>query len=50
MANEFLRGCPECSMSKGMNSPLARVEGTFQCRVNPAHKFREDENGFLKSF
>jgi hypothetical protein len=49
MANECKRGCPECSMSHGWSSPLANVEGQFQCSVNPAHRFRVDESGFLKS-
>ena len=47
--NQFIMGCPECSMSAGMNSPLSEKEGELQCSANPSHRFCKDENGFLKS-
>lgn len=49
MTNEYVRGCPECSMAFGMNSPLSKSENQFQCTSNPLHKFKVDEHGFLKS-
>jgi hypothetical protein len=49
MANEYLMGCPECSMSSGMNSPLSKAEDGFRCTANPLHRFRMDPSGFLKS-
>jgi len=49
MVNEFMMGCPECSMSFGMNSTLSKAENEFRCTANPAHKFTLDSNGFLKS-
>jgi len=50
MANEFTKGCPECSMSFGMNSPLSKSEDSFLCTANPQHKFKLGADGFLKSF
>lgn len=47
--SEYQRGCPECSMSFGMSSVLSRRENEFTCTSNPAHRFTEDTNGFLKS-
>jgi hypothetical protein len=49
MANEFLMGCPECSMTHGMSSTLSKAENEFRCSANPAHKFRLGTDGFLKS-
>ena len=49
MTYEYMMGCPECSMSFGMNSPLSKAENGFLCSNNPAHKFTLDSNGFLKS-
>ena len=49
MTNEFLRGCPECSMAHGMSSPLSKSENEFRCTANPAHKFKLGSDGFLKS-
>lgn len=47
--NEFVMGCPQCSMATGMNSPLTEKEGQLQCSTDPSHRFCKDENGFLKS-
>lgn len=49
MANEFLKGCPECSMSCGMSSTLTKAEDEFRCTANPSHKFKLGSDGFLKS-
>lgn len=49
MSNEYIMGCPECSMSYGMHAPLSKKEGELHCSNNPAHKFIRDVNGFLKS-
>ncbi|MFH1520676.1 MAG: hypothetical protein ABID61_03460 [Candidatus Micrarchaeota archaeon] len=47
--SEYVKGCPECCMSFGMNSPLAKAENEFRCSANPAHKFTLSNDGFLKS-
>ncbi|MEW6036312.1 MAG: hypothetical protein AB1529_06880 [Candidatus Micrarchaeota archaeon] len=49
MTNEYQMGCPECSMSHGMNSTLSKGENEFRCTSNPAHKFKLDSSGFLRS-
>jgi hypothetical protein len=49
MENEYVMGCPECSMAKGMNSPLSENDEHLQCASDPHHRFRRDESGFLKS-
>lgn len=49
MSNEYVMGCPECSMSYGMHAPLSKKDGTLLCTNNPTHKFTRDNNGFLKS-
>jgi hypothetical protein len=49
MTNEYQMGCPECSMSFGMNSVLCKGDEGFKCSANPEHKFKLDENGFLRS-
>ena len=36
-------------MSYGMSSILAKKDKEFMCSANPAHKFRMDSDGFLKS-
>ncbi len=47
--SEFLKGCPECSMSYGMSSPLFKKEEKFECSANPMHKFKQGTDGFLTS-
>lgn len=49
MESEYKMGCPECSMAFGMQSTIQKVGEHFQCRADPLHKFKLDENGFLKS-
>ena len=49
MTNEYMKGCPECSMSFGFNAPVMKAEEGFRCSANPMHKFKLDQNGFLKS-
>jgi len=42
--------CTKCSMEKGAYSQLSDDgSGILVCRLNPEHKFRIDESGFLKS-
>lgn len=49
MTNEYMRGCPECCMSFGMNSTLLKAEEGLRCVTNPLHKFKVGNDGFLKS-
>ena len=49
MESEYIMGCPECSMSAGMQSPVTKTGEHFQCRANPMHKYKLGEDGFLKS-
>jgi hypothetical protein len=49
MTNEFMRGCPECYMSFGMNAVVSQVDQEYRCTANPAHKFKLGTDGFLKS-
>lgn len=49
MESEYIMGCPECSMSFGMHSPVQKTGDCFQCRANPMHKYKIGEDGFLKS-
>lgn len=49
MAHEYQFGCPECSMSCGMSSPLSKAENEFRCTANPAHKFTLSADGFLQT-
>ena len=43
--------CTRCSMEKGVSSQLEEdaASGLLVCKLNPDHKFRVDETGFLKS-
>jgi hypothetical protein len=47
--NAYVLGCPECSMSFGMHSPIQENGEHLQCSANPGHRFRKGEDGFLKS-
>ncbi|VVC03240.1 Uncharacterised protein [Candidatus Bilamarchaeum dharawalense] len=47
--SDFVKGCPECSMSFGMSSALSKADNEFRCTANPAHKFKLGNDGFLQS-
>ena len=49
MGLELTLGCPECCMGLGMHAELANKGEYLQCGANPGHKFKMDEEGFLKS-
>jgi hypothetical protein len=48
MENEYVLGCPECSTFRGITSPVSKTEECFQCRNDPLHRFRMDDEGFLR--
>jgi len=42
--------CTKCSTHDGVTSPLEKdAGGVYVCRINPKHRFREDDSGFLHS-
>ncbi len=49
MENEYIMGCPECSMFSCVNSAVIKDGDHFKCSANPMHKFMLGEDGFLKS-